>query len=178
MNNLPALEAFDLHLSFDEYNCFNCHKIGGILEVEESLARSLPDFIALSETDRAAVRAQVGSDLAAKLGAFGLRMASIGLQERKASYLRSGVIAFALDRDVLDPRDVYVILATLSDAAMRISSPLDDTIKQVSRCCTTQRAKIMIDGFLSGPDYMRSLTSMGVELQCFGSEEVYIMHLF
>ncbi len=178
MNHLADLEVFDSQLSSDEYNAFNCHEIGSILEVEEALARSLLGFIALSEADRAAVRTRVSADLAAKLAAFSLRMASIGLQERKHLYLHSGVIAVALDSDLLDPRDVYVVLAALSDAAVRISSPLDDTIKQVSRYCTAQRAKIMVDGFLSGPDYMRSIRSMGIELQRFGSKEVYVMHLF
>ncbi len=172
VNCLAALEEFDSGLEFESYNMINCHNIVDELPVESDLAAALPHFAELGESERAAIRERINSRLAAKLAAFALRMGAMALRERSVAKLRSGAIALTLDADVLDYRDVYRTLAVLCDAASRISAPFDEMMEQVAHHATSERASI-INGYLLGPDYMRSIKSMGISLRDTAAGPMY-----
>ena len=175
---LAVLEAFDSELPFEAYNMFGCHKLTEPLAIEEELAAVLPGFEGLDESERTTIRSRINVDLAAKLAALGLRMATMALRKRDRSYLLAGAVALTLDADVLDPRDVYLVLAVLFDAGTRLSYPLDDTLKTVARHGTPRREKVIVDGFVLGPDYMKSIESMGVDLEETPQGPVYKVRLF
>jgi hypothetical protein len=132
--------------------------------VEEELALALPIFEGLNEAERNALRSKNGPDLFAKLVTFSVRMAAKALQTKHESFLTAGLIALAVDEDQLDCPDLYRALAALFDAGNRISARAEDILRRVSRCATPGRADDMINGFVSGPIYMRLLHSMGIEL--------------
>jgi hypothetical protein len=120
-----------------------------------------------------AIRERIDLDLGAKLIAFGLRMASAALESGAADLVKAGVLALTLDKDEVDERDVYVALAVLYDAGSRLHLAVDDMFRSATAHATCLRRSVIEDGFLKGPEYMKSLSSMGVTLQESPSGFVY-----
>lgn len=147
------------------YNMFDCHKLNELLPIEGELAVKAVAFAHLQPDERHAVRSGIDSKLAARLAAFSLRMATNAVGSRNESYLISGALVLTMDNDVLDPRDVYVVLAVLSDAGDRLSLRFDETLRSVANLATAQRQTVIVNGFVQGPSYMRNLKSMGVEFE-------------
>ena len=171
---LDALNSFDASHSFERYNMFNCDKVGSLSAVENELAFALVQSY-LSDDEATAIRERVNLDLGAKLVAFAIRMASAALQNNATDMVESGVVALTLDDDVLDDRDVYVALAVLDDAGRRLSVATDEVILRATKHATPRRQAVIERGFVEGPKYMRSLTSMGVELQ---DDNSYSVNMF
>lgn len=175
---LTSLEHFNTELTFEAYNMHNSWRLGRLTVVEAELAVCMPLFAQLADDAWQQARTLIDLDLAAKLAAFSMRMAAAAVDSGDCSLLKSGIIAIALDKDVLDPRDVYTMLTILHDAATRLSAPFEEMCRCVAPFATTQRAQIILDGFLSGPEYMRSLRSMGVEFVQTDNTAFYRMQRF
>jgi|SRR5579864_1985673 len=160
---LAALERFDLATTFDKYNIRNCHRLSLMTDAEDDLARGLSSIDVLSEEDWRPIRGEVDLDLAARLCAFSLRMASLATRSNSAYFIASGLAALILDDEVIDPRDVCTLCCILYDAAIRIGASPDLIFRRVAKSATPTRRQLL-EGFVDGPSYMRSLGSMGVEL--------------
>lgn len=173
---LDALNNFDAACKFERYNMFNCHQVGSMTLVEAELASALTKG-ELSEDETTEIRERVNSvsDLGAKLVAFSIRMATAALQNDSVDLVKAGVVALTLDDNVLDDRDIYVALAVLNDAGTRLSVATDEVFLEATMHATPRRQAAIGKGFVEGPKYMRSLSSMGVELQ---DDNIYSVNMF
>lgn len=171
---LDALNNFDNSYKFECYNMFNCDQVGSMNSFETELAAALNEN-ELSDSERVVIRERVDSDLGAKLVAFSIRMATAALQNNWADLVKAGVLALTLDDNVLDDRDIYVALAVLNDAGTRLSIPTDDVFVNATKHATTRRQAAIGKGFVDGPKYMRSLSSMGVQLK---EDHIYSVSMF
>jgi hypothetical protein len=158
-----ALTAFDQAVQHSNYNMFNCSELGPLIEAEQHLAVALMALDARNDGDLRKVRGQIRLELTAKLIALSLRMASNAVQSRCFDFVGAGARALVLDDDVADSRDILLCLAVLHDAGSRLKGDMTSVLCEVSKLATTQRGSV-IESFLNGPDYMKSLTSMGVDL--------------
>jgi len=170
---LTYLEAFNHCVSSDDYNVRNVNRLGEITDLEGDLAHSLMDCGSLTDADWKYVRTLVNLNLSAKLQGFCMRMAGLAVGTRQAGFLLAGLIALILDDDVLDPRDVYSLLAILNDASGRIAAPFERYCQLAARSATPLRSRLILEGFLAGPDYMKSLESMGVVFNGTGWDAHY-----
>ena len=164
-SRLSSLNTFDKAFQFEQYNMFNCSEVGQLFDAEIELAKSLTTAERTTEQDSNQIRERINLNLSAKLVAFSLRMASSALHSRASEFIEAGVLALTLDKDEIDDRDVYIALAVLNDAGSRLGLAMDDIFRSATTHATSRRRSVIENGFVEGPAYMRSLSSMGVTLQ-------------
>jgi len=143
---------------------FNSHKLGELLPVEEQLAQKLCSEKELDKESCKAIREHMSEECFAKILAFSLRMAGAAVRKRESQYIRAGVNSLALDDDLIDPRDVYLVSSVLFDAASRLSQNPEMFFSRAIELASLTRSNLLQTGFLAGPSYMKSIQSMGVEL--------------
>jgi len=177
MSLRSSLDAFDAAVKFERYNVFNCHHVGKLMSVEIQLAESLSDKEVTTPETVHAVRACIDYDLGARLIAFSLRMASAALQFGSAELVTAGTVALALDDDQVDERDVWLCLAVLHDAGSRLQQDMNSILQHAASLATPRRRLAILNAFGEGPEYMRSLSSMGVELRRSPAGPVYVVRM-
>ena len=171
---LTLLNSFDESVQFEEYNMFNCSNVGPITDVEIRLSESLATANPIAEDDLNAIRDRIDLDLGAKLIAFSLRMASAAVKQESHDFITAGAAALTLDNDEIDDRDIYVVMAVLHDAGSRLDLAMEDVFRLAATHATSRRQAVL-NGFNSGPDYMKSLSSMGVQIQ---DDDTYTVSMF
>jgi hypothetical protein len=174
---LSAINKFDESFAFSEYNMFNSSEVGALanaeVELEDALNESISSPAALSEA-----RSRIDLNLAARLIAFSLRQSTMAVRSRDCKHIKAGTLSLILDDDLLDIRDVYLALAVLGDASVRIECPFDEIFRVAASLATSQRSAVITNGFLAGPNYVRSIRSMGVELRETNEGLVYVVNMF
>jgi hypothetical protein len=131
--------------------------------VEERFAAVSPTIEGISMDEWALVRDGVNYALAYTLFGLSIRMASAAVRQSNSFLLWPAILALILDKDYLDPRDVYVALTVLWDASARLGTQAEEVIGRASKIATAQRARVL-DAYLGAGDFVRSLKSMGVDL--------------
>ena len=167
-----ALNDFAASTALANYNVSNCHKLPLPLDAEVRLSNAWEAFEALSEEECKAVRAGIVLEVAARLLTYGMRMAMYAVRTAKVEHIEHGLMGLVMDEDLLDDRFVLMIASVLYDAAVRIGVNPADLFQRTVRFATTNRSDLLL-GYLAGPDYMKSVNSMGFEIVGTPKEFVY-----
>jgi hypothetical protein len=168
---------FDEALSRADYSRISCDKLGAIFPWESQLAQSVEAFAFLAEADRDAIRSRVTEDMEYALLTFAMRMASETVNLGVTDLTSAAAMAFALANAAADPRDIYVTLAIVHDAGLRKGAPVGDLLRGAARVAASRMSYFIVDGFLTGPAYMKSIDSMGVRLVAVGGRLTYRLEM-
>ncbi len=173
---LTILEKFDRSVTLKEYDFFKSHELPFLLEVEEDLSVWMPRFESFDEQARKRIREMVSLELAAKFLTFSLRIATFSIRTSNLEFILSGALALVVDDDLLDFRDVLRVTCVLYDAGVRLKCKPDAFLQRAAAVATPMRSSLLRENFLGGPDYMKSIRSMGFEA-VDGPDGFYYKHI-
>ena len=159
---IEILELFRRSVNCVSYYFDTFHRLPWPLPGEEGVIDLLSELEFANERDWNSIRSHLDVEIAARLLTLSLRMATLAVREKHTAYLPTAATALILDRDLLDARDVLRATCVLWDAAHRVGTSIAPTLKQAAIRATPLRSRVLTS-FLEGPDYMKSLRSMGFE---------------
>ena len=174
---IPILEASiddasDEHANFvralreslieDCYNIFFYHEVEGTLDFEEELSRNWDEFESLASAEWAEIRSIVDASLAGTLLIYSMRMSTLAVRGGNPRRLRDAVMGLVVDTDLLDSRDIIVAATLAYDAATRIGADPEQLLRASMKYATPAR-KNLLDEYLRGPSFTKSIRSMGFD---------------
>jgi hypothetical protein len=165
-------EFYSTAKTIDTYTIFSCHEIHQILSVEAQLSERWVDFETLSSRDWDDIRASVDEACSGYLLVYGMRMAFLSVRAKKQIGIWHGVMGIVVDGDILDYRDVLSVATLLYDAALRLEANPAVLFQRGLRHATPKRRELL-ESFLSGPDFTKSIRSKGFEAIGSGQDFVY-----
>ena len=144
------------------YTMFNAGTIEGSLSFEEGLSRTWSEFRELGATAWHELRSRVDASLAGLLLVYSMRMSILAVRHREKHRLYDAAMGLVIDNDLLDYRDVLTVACLIYDAATRIGIDPSMPIRDAMTHATLARRNLL-EGYLTGPSYTKSITSMGFE---------------
>jgi hypothetical protein len=132
----------------------------------------------MAAPDIASLREIVDRDLAEKLLAYSRRAAVRALREKSEQRLLDGMVASAIDQDLLDIRDVFRAWVLHYDACKRTNFTFEVLFDRATRHSTESRKRQLANQFLRGPAYTKSIKTMKFALLEDEAEPIYIDQLF
>src|SRR5262249_23317668 len=160
---LLALDAFfSVVRTIGDYTLFSCHKIKDYLDVEEQLSNKWTEFESLTTSDWNDISASIDEIKSGCLLVYGMRMAFLSVRSRKPLGVWHGLMGLVLDNDILDYRDVLRVATLLYDAATRLGASPEELFQRAIIHATSRRCELL-KGFLTAPDFTKSIRSKGFE---------------
>lgn len=164
-------EFYSTAKTIDAYTVFSCHEIGQVLSAETHLSERWVDFEKLSSRDWADIRASVDEVCAGYLLVYGMRMAFLSVRANEQIGIWHGLMGIVLD-DILDYRDVLSVATLLYDAALRLEASYEVLFQRGLKYASPKRRQLL-EEFLNGPEFTKSIRSKGFEAVGSGPQFVY-----
>jgi len=164
-------EFYSMAKTIDAYTIFSCHEIHQILSAEAQLSERWVDFETLSSRDWDDIRASVDEVCSGYLLVYGMRMAFLSVRAKKQIGIWHGLMGIVID-DILDYRDVLSVGTLLYDAALRLEAKPEVLFQRGVKYASPKRRQLL-EAFLSGPEFTKSIRSKGFEAVGSGLEFVY-----
>jgi hypothetical protein len=145
-----------------------CYRgMGGDVEIptpaELSLVRAFEASPPRSREDLIPIARRLNLHKAYVLGAFALRMAVLAARSDAIRVLRSGIFGLVIDDDLIDYRDVLVVLSAIEDCSHRLGTDLKTVVEGAASVATERRYNTIVNDYLARPPGLRGLQIMRIE---------------
>lgn len=126
----------------------------------------MEEYIMLSEEARASIQKKISVDNAWILLCFSENMATYSLRLKDQSYYTNGLAALSLIMNILDQREILIILPLYYDVYVKTGMQLTRALG------TSEDLKDMVINFFNREDQHKSLKCMGYILEEHGNGDL------
>jgi hypothetical protein len=135
----------------------------GIPTTEElALLRAFENFPPALRNELAPIAKTLTLRQADLLSAFTVRMATFAVRKNAIHVLRIGTLPLVVDDNLLDWRNVLMVLSIIDDSALRLGTDLESVI-QDAIALASDRRRTTINEYLLRPPAFRGIKVMGIE---------------
>ncbi len=111
--------------------------------LESRLSLCIYECLTINNSDLCRLRAGVDSNMGDAICVYAARMASLAIRNHEAQIVVGGMIALALDDDIVDYRDVLASLCLLCDASQRLMRFDPESINAILQLATPKRSRLL-----------------------------------
>jgi hypothetical protein len=122
------------------YDRYGRQPVYGPLPEEDLLSNSWADFEAMNSQEWANLRSLVDVDLAYDFLTYSVRMGTFAVRESDPFRIRCSCMGLIVDANLVESADLLDTATVTFDAASRLGVPLPETLNEVLKYATPERA--------------------------------------